>query len=126
MAKSAAFSRIKSQVLTIVQSIPSGRVSTYRSIGEHLAVMPRHVAYILTMLTEAERAVIPWYRVVAESGAISTPKQSRSTEQCEELAAEGIQFSGARSIANFTVVFIDASDLDSGIPPQIGNISPPT
>jgi methylated-DNA-protein-cysteine methyltransferase related protein len=126
MAKSAAFSRIKSQVLSIVQSIPSGRVSTYRSIGEHLAVMPRHVAYILTMLTEPERAVIPWHRVVAESGAITAPKQSRSTEQCEELVAEGIQFSGAKSIANFTAVFIAASDLDSGIPPQVRNVSPPT
>jgi methylated-DNA-protein-cysteine methyltransferase related protein len=126
MAKSAAFSRIKSQVLAIVQSIPSGRVSTYRSIGEHLAVMPRHVAYILTMLTEAELGEVPWYRVVAEAGSISTPKQSRSTEQGEALGAEGIQFSGAKSIANFTTVFIAASDLDSGIPPQVRDFSPPT
>jgi methylated-DNA-protein-cysteine methyltransferase related protein len=117
MAKSAAFSRIKSQVISISQSIPAGRVSTYRSIGEHLAVMPRHVAYILTMLTEAERIAVPWYRVVAEDGVISAPK--RAKEQIEELSAEGILSSEAKSISNFNEVFIAAQDLAIEILPQI-------
>jgi len=41
MAKSAAFLRIRQQVLTLVAAIPPGRVCTYQSIGDHLAVMPR-------------------------------------------------------------------------------------
>ncbi len=41
MAKSEAFARIKDQVLRIVAVIPESKITTYPSIGEHLAVMPR-------------------------------------------------------------------------------------
>lgn len=67
MAKSPFFARIKADVLTIVASIPEGGVVTFRDIGAHLDVMPRHVAYILTMLDEEERAAFPAGRVVAKA-----------------------------------------------------------
>jgi hypothetical protein len=57
MAKSPFFARIKADVLTIVASIPEGSVVTFRDIGAHLDVMPRHVAYILKMLDAEERVV---------------------------------------------------------------------
>jgi methylated-DNA-protein-cysteine methyltransferase related protein len=55
MPKSPAFIRIKADVLKIVTAIPLSRVTTFRSIGEHFDVMPRHVAYILTMLSPEEK-----------------------------------------------------------------------
>jgi methylated-DNA-protein-cysteine methyltransferase-like protein len=67
MAKSPFFARIKADVLTIVASIPEGQVLTFRDIGAHLDVMPRHVAYILKMLDAGERAAFPADRVVAKA-----------------------------------------------------------
>lgn len=67
MAKSPFFARIKADVLTILASIPEGGVVTFRDIGAHLDVMPRHVAYILKMLDDAERAAFPADRVVAKA-----------------------------------------------------------
>lgn len=118
MAKSAAFARIKSQVLTLTHSIPAGRVSTYRSLGEHLDVMPRHVAYILTTLKEEEKANLPWYRVVSEKGTISAPNPAKAKAQIELLAAEGIEISPQKTILNFAAIFVAAPALASSIPPQ--------
>jgi methylated-DNA-protein-cysteine methyltransferase related protein len=118
MGNSAAFARIKNQVLTMTSHIPIGRVSTYRSLGEHIDVMPRHIAYILTMLSMEEKDSIPWYRVVSDSGAISAPKTSKAMEQIEKLTAEGIEIDRAKKLIDFDRVFIAARNLDSGIEQQ--------
>ena len=85
MAKSPFFARIKADVLTIVASIPEGQVVTFRDIGAHLDVMPRHVAYILKMLDAEERAAFPADRVVAKAADVldvaslphGVPRQTR-------------------------------------------------
>jgi methylated-DNA-protein-cysteine methyltransferase related protein len=118
MSKSAAFDRIKNQVLTMTSSIPVGRLCTYRSIGQHLDVMPRHVAYILTMLSPEEKEGSPWQRVVADGGAISAPKTAKAVEQIEYLAREGIEVNKAKKVIDFEAFFIAAADLDSGIEQQ--------
>ncbi len=119
MPKSAAFIRIKADVLNIVAAIPEGRVSTYRSIGAHLDVMPRHVAYILTMLTADEKARLPWYRVVADGGALGVPKFDHSgRSQAERLQAEGIDVLGKAIRFGFSAAMIEAGDLMSGVPKQ--------
>ncbi|HEY9735684.1 MAG TPA: MGMT family protein [Trichocoleus sp.] len=122
MGKCVAFARIKDQVLTMTASIPEGRVSTYRSLGEHIDVMPRHVAYILTTLEEAEKAVVPWYRVVAEAGVLSAPSSGRVQTQRELLKQEGVEFADDRKLANFAKVFVAAADLDSGIAKQFRSV----
>jgi methylated-DNA-protein-cysteine methyltransferase related protein len=118
MSKSAAFSRIKTQILAMTSSIPVGRLCTYASIGHHLDVMPRHVAYILTMLSPEEKDGIPWQRVVADGGAISAPKTNKAVEQIEYLAREGIEVNKAKKVIDFEAVFITAADLDSGVEQQ--------
>jgi methylated-DNA-protein-cysteine methyltransferase related protein len=118
MPKSVAFARIKNQVLKITSSIPRGRICTYGSIALHLDVMPRHVAYILTMLSPEEKDDIPWQRMVADGGAISAPKTAKAAEQIECLATEGIEVNKSKKIIDFEAVFIDAADLDSGIERQ--------
>jgi alkylated DNA nucleotide flippase Atl1 len=71
MPKSAAFIRIRNDVLAIVRAIPAGKLATCKAIGAHLDVMPRHVANILRMLSPQDTAVIPWHRVVSDTGPLA-------------------------------------------------------
>jgi methylated-DNA-protein-cysteine methyltransferase-like protein len=119
MAGSAAYARIKAQVLTIVDAIPPGRVTTHRSIGEHLDVMPRHVAYVLSQLDDASKMVHPWHRVVSADGSLGVPKRAPDgATQAELLRAEGILLVD-HSVADILAgVFIEAASLDHGLPKQ--------
>ena len=71
MAKSLAFARIRAEVIRLVALIPKGRFTTYGSIALHMNCTPRHVAQVLSRLTEEESARLPWQRVVAAEGRIS-------------------------------------------------------
>jgi alkylated DNA nucleotide flippase Atl1 len=81
MAKSKAFIGIKRDVCLIVSTIPAGRVTTFASIGTYMSVVPRHIAYILSTLTEEEQLTHPWHRVVGQAGKLGRirldPPQSR-------------------------------------------------
>lgn len=74
MPKSPAFIRIEDQVLQIVAAIPEARVSTIQWIGEHLDVVPQHVAYILAGLSPNEKIFYPWHRVVPHDGGLGAVK----------------------------------------------------
>ncbi len=107
MPKSAAFIQIKAGILEITSKIPEGRVTTYQAIAQHTNVMSRQVAYILAMLTDAERQDLPWYRVVADKGAIlsSGKLPSRHIAQIDRLQKEGITFTAKNKVENFEGVF---------------------
>ena len=95
MAKSEAFARIKDQVLRIVATIPESKITTYQSIGEHLSLMPRHVAYILSQLDDNTKLDIPWYRVVSADGSLGVPKRDPNGDsQAQLLQREGIDVVG--------------------------------
>ena len=88
-------------------------------MGEHLDVMPRHVAYILSRLKEDEKLVYPWYRVVSGDGSLGSPRSHPDgTSQAELLRAEGILVSGNRIATSFERVFLPAEQLSSGLPRQ--------
>lgn len=118
MPKSPAFLRIRDQVLRIVNCIPASRLCTYQAIGEHLDVMPRHVAYLLSQLPDHEKLRHPWHRVVAGDGTLGTPKRGGDGRtQAELLADEG------HVVSHNAVVFFDravmpVADLKSGIEKQ--------
>lgn len=88
MAGSPNSARIKSDILEIVAKIPVGRMSTHGAIGRHLNVMPRHVASVLMTLDDIDRERVPWWRVVADGGAIGQHK--RRADQIKRLRDEGI------------------------------------
>jgi methylated-DNA-protein-cysteine methyltransferase related protein len=112
MPKSSAFIQIKAGVIEITANIPVARVTTYRAIGEHLNVMPRHVAYILTTLSLEEKLELPWYRVVAEKGAISLGKLTdRHHAQIEYLKSEGVQFTAKNHVVDFDELFCSPQHL---------------
>jgi methylated-DNA-protein-cysteine methyltransferase-like protein len=119
MAKSEAFARIKAQVLAVVASIPEAKLTTYQSIGEHLAVMPRHVAYILSQLDDGTRLAVPWYRVVSADGSLGVPKRDPNGDtQAELLQREGIGVVGNAVGPPLASVMVPAEALAHGIPRQ--------
>lgn len=90
--KSAAFARIRTEVLRLVALIPSGRFTTYGSIAIHMNVIARHVATVLAHLTPEESASLPWHRVVSADARISPnmdPQLAR--KQRRLLRAEGMR-----------------------------------
>ncbi len=107
MAKSAAFARIKKEVLALVEAIPCGKISTYKAIGESLDVMPRHVAYILTTLSGVESEQIPYHRVVSDGGKITAPKLFE--EQVLRLKTENILCENGK-VLHFENRFISPTD----------------
>jgi methylated-DNA-protein-cysteine methyltransferase related protein len=119
MPASPFFARIREHVLQLAAAVPEGKICTYQSLGEHLDVMPRHVAYILSQLEDDEKFVYPWYRVVSSDGSLGRPKSNPDgTSQAELLRAEGILVSGNRIATSFELVFVPAERLPSGIPKQ--------
>lgn len=61
MATPSFLSPIREHALSLTAAVPEGRVCSSQSVSEHLDVMPRHVAYILSTLEDAEKLVYPWH-----------------------------------------------------------------
>ena len=119
MATSAAFIRIKADILKIVAAIPARKLCSFRSIGEHLDVMPRHVAYILAQLSDEEKTLYPWYRVVSDGGKLGAPKFGvGGISQVELLRDEGIIVSNS-CVTAFEEYFIPAAKLKSDVKKQL-------
>jgi methylated-DNA-protein-cysteine methyltransferase-like protein len=118
--RSPFFLRIRAQVLQLTKAVPKGRVCTYASMGAHLDVMPRHVAYVLSQLEDDEKLRYLWHRVVAGDGSLGVPKTAPDgTTQAELLRAEGIRVTDNAIASGFDRSFIDAADLPSGLPKQV-------
>lgn len=100
-ARSAAFSRIRAEVIRLVALIPAGKFTTYGSIAVHMNVVARHVATVLSHLTEEESAVLPWHRVVSADARIS---QNMEAELCNvqrsRLEGEGMTIDAQGYIQN--------------------------
>ncbi len=119
MAASPFFARIREQVLQLTAAVPRGKVCTFQSMGEHLDVVPRHVAYILSRLEDHEKVACPWHRVVSGDGSLGSPRRNPDgTSQAELLRAEGIPISANRIEAGLERVFLPAERLSSGLPKQ--------
>jgi methylated-DNA-protein-cysteine methyltransferase related protein len=119
MPASPFFARIRDHVLQLTLSIPEGQICTFQSMGEHLDVMPRHVAYILSQLEDNEKMVYPWHRVVGGDGSLGTLKKNPDgATQTDLLRSEGFLVSGNRVASDWERVFISAGDLPSGLSKQ--------
>ena len=119
MPKSPAFARIKDDVMRIVDAIPEGKMCTHRAIGEHLDVMPRHVAYILSQLKPEEKMIYPWHRVVSDGGSLGVVKHHADGKtQAEMLEAEGLVVSKNSVQVSMTRALVEVSDLGSGVAKQ--------
>jgi methylated-DNA-protein-cysteine methyltransferase related protein len=126
MAGSPFYARIKGDVLTIIAAIPKGKVCTFRSIGVHLDVVPRHVAYILSTLEPLEKVQYPWHRVVGYDGNLGKPKSAETGEsQSDLLALDGVLVVDNSIAASFAERFVECARLESGVKKQTRPIDAP-
>ena len=100
MPDASATAGIKRDVLILVAKIPAGCVATYGRLGQELNVAPRLIASLLMTLPAAERDVAPWWRVVADGGAIGRHKHR--DEQIARLRAEGVPVAPAGIVGELT------------------------
>lgn len=118
-ARSPFFARITRDILTIVESVPPGRVVTFRDIAGHLAVQPQQVAYILAMLEPPVSLAVPWHRAVPDDGVLSTPKSDGAgATQRDLLEREGFALDADGRIRDFDALRIEVAVLQHGIAVQ--------
>ena len=117
MPKSKAFIGIKQDLLKIVQAIPAGQLTTFQSIGEFMNVPPRHIAYILTTLTDEEKLTLPWYRVVGKDGKLSKPRYHPLGASQESLLKEEGIASKDGTVVQFKTCFVAAEAFPHGVTP---------
>ena len=105
MGKSAGQARLKPRVLEVVAAIPEGRVTTYGAVGRHLRVTARQVARVLATLTAEESEGLPWFRVVAANGVVSSTKLGAvGRRQIARLRAEGVAVTPRNKVEDFEVI----------------------
>jgi methylated-DNA-protein-cysteine methyltransferase-like protein len=105
-ARPGAFARTKARVVAGVAAIPEGRVTTYGAIGDRLGVTARVVARVMATLTPDESAALPWYRVVAAGGVISSMKVGAvGRRQVARLREDGVEVTARNRVADFDAVF---------------------
>ena len=99
--KSAAFSRIRAEVIRLVGLIPPGKFTTYGCIATHMNVAALHVSFVMSRLTDEESAAVPWHRVVSSDARLS-PKMpaALSRKQRQRLEAEGMKVNAKGVIQN--------------------------
>ena len=98
--------RLRSRVIGLVAAIPEGRVTTYGAIARRLRVSPRQVARVLGSFTAEEAAGLPWFRVVAANGVISSLKLGTvGRRQIACLREEGTEVTGRNRVSQFQTVF---------------------
>ncbi|MBL8799278.1 MAG: MGMT family protein [Planctomycetia bacterium] len=94
--------RLKAQVLAVVAAIPHGRISTYGVIARHVRCSPRQVAFVLARLTPEEAERVPWFRVIAAGGVVSSTKLGAvGREQIKRLRAEGVAVTPRNKVEDF-------------------------
>ncbi len=93
MSSSDPHARIKAEVLALAAHVPAGRVATHAQFSIKLKVISRQIATIFAGLDDAERARVPWWRIVADGGAIG--RHPHRDEQMQRLRDEGLLVSPA-------------------------------
>jgi methylated-DNA-protein-cysteine methyltransferase-like protein len=91
------------RIYRAVMRIPRGRVATYGQIAR-VAGMPRHHRQVGRALRDlVDDGLVPWHRVVAAGGTISTRAGTWAMIQRERLQREGVVFDarGRVSLARF-------------------------
>jgi methylated-DNA-protein-cysteine methyltransferase-like protein len=102
VSKSSKALRLKSRVLAVVAAIPEGRVTTYGIIARHLQTTARQVGFVMATLTPRESKRLPWFRVVAANGVVSTIKLGYvGRRQIARLRGEGVAVTARNRVEDF-------------------------
>jgi methylated-DNA-protein-cysteine methyltransferase-like protein len=110
----------KGNLLTLLRTIPCGRVTTFDMLAEELGQPAALVQLLLSALTEDEREIAPWHRVVAKGGAIG--RGPHRDQQFARLIREGILVSPAgivQDMPRFLVTTFEAASSVQQRPPEV-------
>jgi methylated-DNA-protein-cysteine methyltransferase-like protein len=100
----------RSELLVLVRSIARGRVTTAEILANETGIPPPVVAVMLQRLSDDEREIVPWHRVVGKGGAIG--RGPHRDQQFALLVREGVPVSPAgivQDMPRFVVKSFDAS-----------------
>lgn len=87
MTAGTPYARIKRDCLALAARVPAGYVVTHKQIADQLKVSPQHISNVFAGLDDTDRTNLPWWRIVADGGAIG--RHPRRDEQFQRLTAEG-------------------------------------
>ncbi len=76
------------RLLDLVAQVPVGRVTTLGILATELLLPPRRITHMLRLRDAATRTTVPWWRVVADGGAIG--RHPDRDEQLQRLRTEGV------------------------------------
>ncbi|HYT92382.1 MAG TPA: hypothetical protein VEL76_26950 [Gemmataceae bacterium] len=100
----SAFDEFKSRALAIMAAIPEGRVTTYGSIGRHLAATPRQVAFVLATLTAEESKDLPGFGSWPRRVVSSIKRGTVGRRQIQRLRAEGVSVTPRNKVEEFDLI----------------------
>ncbi|MFN0219794.1 MAG: MGMT family protein [Hyphomicrobium sp.] len=128
MADASTIARAKRELMVLVRAIPQARVATSDDLAAHLKITPPLLTTLITHMTDDEREIAPWHRVVAKGGAIG--RGPHRDQQFARLAREGVPVSPAGIVQDMARVRVHASmlaDLAQGRVPSAAAppVSPP-
>jgi methylated-DNA-protein-cysteine methyltransferase related protein len=124
VSQSAAFARIKRDLMIVVAAIPSGRLATNAAIAEFLDIVPRQVAFLLAKRNDELRESVPWWRVVGTDGQLGTRKQSfDGTSQEELLRREGFLVTKNSVIVSPQVWFVPTTRNTKVVPVRRADVA---
>ncbi|RAL57788.1 hypothetical protein BLD25_00320 [Candidatus Gracilibacteria bacterium GN02-872] len=93
---------IKKQILEYLQSIPKGKVTTYKNIALKFGVHPRKVAMI--MKHNKDPIKYPCYKVVAYDGKISGYSTEKGvSEKIFKLKNDGVKIIEGKVLKEFII-----------------------
>ncbi|MDJ0625472.1 MAG: MGMT family protein [Candidatus Caenarcaniphilales bacterium] len=86
---------LKVSIMKVVRQIPDQKVMFFGQIADMVDSHARLVGYVLTGMNEEEMKLVPWYRVVAKDGFISSLKLGMKGHiQKKLLLREGYKLNG--------------------------------
>jgi methylated-DNA-protein-cysteine methyltransferase-like protein len=90
LAGSIAFARMRAALLEQVRSIPAGQAVALPDLAASLNIPSRHAAYMLSQLSEDERAMVPRHRVAPKGMHFGRKRTPAQEEQIALLGREGL------------------------------------
>lgn len=106
MPRAPADRRAKAELLSALAAIPPGRVASVAMIAESVAAPVAVVTRLLANLTDDERQIVPWHRVVAKGGAIGWGAHRET--QFARLLREGVAVSPAGIVQDMARVAVES------------------
>jgi|CXWK01.1.fsa_nt_gi methylated-DNA-protein-cysteine methyltransferase-like protein len=124
MARAPSNLPVKLSLLQALKAVPPGRVTTFETLGASLGAAPRLIVSLLDGLSEDERQIVPWHRVVAKGGAIGRGPHRES--QFARLVREGVMMSPAGIVQDLARTAVTSFDTaKAGSRDQAPNTVPP-